>query len=90
VRVRELDIYAIVSVDPKDNRVRLEFAVKQGVRPFGPQLLPNQRFHLDASFREFFFSKRTLTTRTRLLPSPPTGTASTQLTLMRVRACMRN
>jgi hypothetical protein len=46
-------------MDPGDQTVRLEFAVKQGVRPFGPQLLANQRFSLDASFREFFFSKRT-------------------------------
>ncbi|ELR21448.1 GTPase activating Rap/RanGAP domainlike 3, putative [Acanthamoeba castellanii str. Neff] len=50
-------IYAVVSMDPGDQTVRLEFAVKQGVRPFGPQLLANQRFSLDASFREFFFSK---------------------------------
>jgi hypothetical protein len=54
-----IDIYAVVSMDPGDQTVRLEFAVKQGVRPFGPQLLANQRFSLDASFREFFFSKRT-------------------------------
>jgi hypothetical protein len=45
-------------VDPDDHTVRLEFAVKQGVRPFGPELAGGQRFQLDASFREFFFSKR--------------------------------
>lgn len=42
--------------------VRVEFAVKQGARPFGPALPdPSQtHFRLDAKFREFLLSKCTV------------------------------
>ena len=42
-------------------RVRIEFAVKQGVRPFGPPLPdPSEtHFQLDTNLREFLLSKRT-------------------------------
>jgi hypothetical protein len=49
-------IYAVVSVTP-DGSVQLEFAVKDGVRPFGPAIPPNANFKLDSKFRDFFLMK---------------------------------
>lgn len=44
-------------VNPNDNKVKVEFAVKKGVHPFGPQIPQGQNFKLDSNLGEFFFSK---------------------------------
>jgi hypothetical protein len=50
-------VYGVVSVDSAKKDVRVEFAAKAGVRPFGPKLKCSTPFALDSSFREIFLAK---------------------------------
>ena len=41
--------------------MRMEFATKEGVKPFGPRLPSSQQFKLDQSFIDFLLAKSTRT-----------------------------
>jgi len=53
------DIYGIVS--KQRDGMRMEFATKEGVKPFGPRLPSSQQFKLDQSFIDFLLAKSTRT-----------------------------